>query len=82
MAIAIYFFRWTNWIHGASELDKRPQLSVFGDGEQRVKPLIMFRGTGARIPLAETVRYVYTFYSCTFIFENYVVIIIITSHLC
>ena len=50
----------TVWIRGgASGLDKRQctvQLTVFADGEPRVKPLLIFKGTGTRIPLHEMVR--------------------------
>ena len=49
----------TVWVRGgASGLDKRQctvQLTVFADGEARVKPLLIFMGTGARIPLSERV---------------------------
>ena len=51
----------TVWVRGgASGLDKRQctaQLTVFADGEPRVKPLLVFRGTGKRISLAERVQY-------------------------
>ena len=39
-------------------MDKRQctvQLTVFADGEPRVKPLLIFKGTGARIALRERV---------------------------
>ena len=49
----------TVWVRGgASGLDKRQctvQLTVFADGEPRVKPLLIFKGTGARITLRERV---------------------------
>ena len=48
------------WVRGgASGLDKRQctvQLTLFADGEPRVKPLLIFRGKG-RIALSELVRY-------------------------
>ena len=47
-------------IGGASGLDKRQctvQLTVFADGKPRVKPLLIFRGTGKRITLVERTRY-------------------------
>ena len=48
------------WVHGgASGLDKRQctvQLTLFADGEPRVKPLLIFRGKGKRIALSELVR--------------------------
>jgi hypothetical protein len=41
------------WVRGgASELDKcqcTVQLTLFADGEPRMKPLLIFRGTGKRI---------------------------------
>ncbi len=44
----------TVWHHGAgSRLDKRQctaQLTIFADGEPRVKQLLIFRGKGLRIP--------------------------------
>ena len=50
----------TIWIRGgAAGLDKRQctaQLTVFADGEPRVNPLLIFKGTGMRIPLAERAR--------------------------
>ena len=50
----------TVWVvGGASGLDKRQctaQLTVFADGEPRVKPMLIFRGTGKRISLAERTR--------------------------
>ena len=43
----------TVWVRGeASGLDKRQstvQLTVFADGEARVKPLLIFRGKGKRM---------------------------------
>ena len=49
------------WVRGgASGLDKRQctaQLTLFADGEPRVKPLLIFRGKGKRIALSELVRY-------------------------
>ena len=49
------------WVRGgASGLEKRQctaQLTIFADGEPRVKPLLIFRGTSKRIALAEKVRY-------------------------
>lgn len=49
----------TVWVRGgASGLDKRQctaQLTVFADGQPRVKPLLIFRGLGKRISLREKV---------------------------
>ena len=49
------------WIRsGASGLEKRQctvQLTLFADGEPRVKPLIIFRGNGKRIAVAERASY-------------------------
>ena len=49
------------WVRGASSgLDKRQctvQLTIFADGVSRVKPLVIFKGKGKRIPLAELARY-------------------------
>lgn len=49
------------WVRsGQSGLDKRQctaQLTLFADGEPRVKPLVIFRGTGKRIAFTEQVRY-------------------------
>lgn len=49
------------WVRGgASGLDKRQctvQLTIFADGEPRVKRLIIFRGKGKRITFREKVRY-------------------------
>ena len=45
---------------GASGLEKHQctaQLTIFANGEPRVKPLLIFRGTGKQITLAEKVRY-------------------------
>ena len=45
---------------GASGLEKRQciaQLTIFADGEPRVKPLLTFRETGKQITLAEKVHY-------------------------
>ena len=45
---------------GASGLEKRQciaQLTIFADGEPRVKPLLIFRGMGKQITLAEKVCY-------------------------
>ncbi len=52
----------TVWHHrgAVSGLDKRQctvQLTIFADGEPRVKPLLIFRGKGLRIPQAETRAY-------------------------
>lgn len=51
----------TVWVRGgASGLDKRQctaQLTVFADGEPRVKPLLIFKGTGKRISLLELTKY-------------------------
>ena len=33
------------------------QLTLFADGEPRVKPLVIFRGKGKRIPFSEQVKY-------------------------
>ena len=50
----------TVWVRGAaSGLDKRQctvQLTIFADGVARVKPLIIFRGKGARITFLEKVH--------------------------
>ena len=49
------------WVCGAaSGLEKgrcTAQVTIFADGEPRVKPLLIFRGTGKRIALEEKVRY-------------------------
>ena len=49
------------WVRGgASGLEKcqcTAQLTIFADGEPRVKPLLIFRGMGKQITLAEKVRY-------------------------
>ena len=49
------------WVRGASSgLDKRQctvQLTIFADGKPRVKPLLIFRGTGKRIPFRECFKY-------------------------
>ena len=49
------------WVRGGgSRLDKRQctvQITLFADGERRVKPLIIFRGKGKRIPFTEPVKY-------------------------
>ena len=49
------------WVRGgASGLEKRQctvQLTLFVDGEPRVKPLLIFRGQGKSIALSEQVRY-------------------------
>lgn len=50
---------------GASGLDKRQctvQLTIFSDGEPRVKPLIIFQGKGKRIAFHEKFRYVRRFH--------------------
>ena len=51
----------TVWVRGgASGLDKRQctaQLTIFADGEPRVKPLLIFRGKGKRISLKEQLEY-------------------------
>ena len=51
----------TVWVRGgASGLDKRQctaQLTLFADGEPRVKPLLIFRGKGKRIAFREKLRY-------------------------
>ncbi len=51
----------TVWVRGgASGLDKRQctvQLTVFADGEPRVKPLLIFRGKGTRISFREQLQY-------------------------
>ena len=51
----------TVWHRGAdSGLDKREctvQLSIFGDGEACVPPLLIFRGKGLRISQAEKAKY-------------------------
>ena len=33
------------------------QLTIFADGKPRVKPLLIFRGTGKRIPFREHLKY-------------------------
>ena len=33
------------------------QLTIFADGKTRIKPLLIFRGTGKRIPLTEQLKY-------------------------
>ena len=33
------------------------QLTIFADGKSRIKPLLIFRGTGKRIPLTEQLKY-------------------------
>ena len=49
------------WVRGqASGLEKRQctaQLTIFADGEPRVKPLLIFRGKGKRIGLRERLQY-------------------------
>ena len=49
----------TIWVRsGKSGLDKRQctvQLTLFADGEPRVKPLLIFRGKGKRITFHEKV---------------------------
>ena len=49
------------WVRGSgSGLDKRQctvQLTLFADGEQRVKPLLIFRGKGKRISFTEQMKY-------------------------
>lgn len=51
----------TVWHRGAgSSLEKRQctvQVTIFADGEPRVKPLLIFRGKGLRISQAETRAY-------------------------
>ena len=51
----------TVWVRGgASGLDKRQctvQLTLFADGETRVKPLVIFRGKGVRITFLEKLQY-------------------------
>lgn len=51
----------TVWVRSASSgLDKRQctvQLTIFADGKSRIKPLLIFRGTGKRIPLTEQLKY-------------------------
>ena len=51
----------TVWVRGgASGLDKRQctvQLTIFANGEPRVKPLIIFRGKGKRITFRAKVHY-------------------------
>ena len=45
---------------GGSGLDKRQatvQLTIFGDGMPRTKPLVIFRGTGQRITQVEKQDY-------------------------
>ena len=49
------------WVQGGnSGLDKRQctvQLTIFADGIPRVKPLVIFRGTGKRITFQEKLKY-------------------------
>ena len=49
------------WVRGgASDLEKRQctvQLTIFADGETRVKPLVLFRGKEKRNTLVELARY-------------------------
>ena len=51
----------TVWVcGGASGLNKRQctvQLTIFADGEPRVKPMLIFRGKGKHITLHEKLRY-------------------------
>ena len=51
----------TVWVRGGqSGLDKRQctvQLTIFADGQPRVKPLLIFRGKGKRISLREQLQY-------------------------
>ena len=51
----------TVWVRGGSSgLDKRQctvQLTIFAEGEPRVKPLIIFRGKGKRLSFHEKLRY-------------------------
>ena len=51
----------TVWVRGgASGLDKRQctaQLTIFADGEPRVKPLLIFRGKGKCISMREQLQY-------------------------
>ena len=53
----------TVWVRGgASGMDKRPctvqlTMTIFADEVPRVKPLIIFKGTGQRIPLLELPHY-------------------------
>ena len=51
----------TVWVQGGnSGLDKRQctvQLTIFADGIPRVKPLVIFRGTGKRITFQEKLKY-------------------------
>ena len=51
----------TVWVRGgASGLDKRQctaQITLFADGEPRVKPLLIFKGKGKRISLREKVNH-------------------------
>ena len=51
----------TVWVQGGnSGLDKRQctvQLTLFADGIPRVKPLVIFRGTGKRITFQEKLKY-------------------------
>jgi hypothetical protein len=51
----------TVWVKGTgSGLDKRQctvQLTIFADGVPRIKPLVIFRGTGKRIKKSEKQRY-------------------------
>ena len=69
------------WAHGgASGMDKRQctvQLTVFTDGEPRVKPrvkpLIIFKGTSTRLPLYERVskdktKYIHSYHKCFFFY--------------
>ena len=49
------------WVRGGGTgLEMRQctvQLTLFADGEPHVKPLVIFRGKGKRIPFTEQVKY-------------------------
>ena len=72
----------TVWVRGgASGLDKRQctaQITLFADGEPRVKPLLIFKGKGKRISFREKVRcylrvHLYVHY-CTMIVTNHLAV--------
>ena len=42
---------------GHDKMQCTVQLTVFADGEPRMKPLLIFKGTGQRIPEKETRQY-------------------------
>ena len=60
----------TVWVCSVSSgLEKRQctvQLTIFADGEPKIKPLLIFRGKGLRISLREKVFFSHE--NCMFIF--------------